>query len=372
MEPIKRRIEKFRKILEKRDFDAFLVLVEQNRRYLSGYAGEDTQFDETAGALFITKERLVLATDSRYDLQAEREAPLFEVVTYKKGVEKEAPSILEKLGAKRLGFESVRLTHLQYGKLRKELDESSVSEVELVPAEDLVETLRIVKEEGEIEAMKAALRIAESVFHEYLPEIKPGMTEKQVAWELEKRIRENGGEALSFSSIVASGPNGALPHAIPTDRKIAEGEPLLFDWGVKLDGYCSDISRTVVFGRPDKVFKEVFQTVYDAQRKAIEAIKPGMTGKEADRVAREFIDAGKFKDKFNHSLGHGVGLAVHESPRLSPLKEDLLEPGMVFTVEPGIYLPEWGGVRLENMVVLREHGAEVLNETDPALNYVLD
>ncbi len=372
MENIKRRIEKFGKILEKQDFDAFMVLVEQNRRYLSGYTGEDTQFDETAGALFITKDRLVLATDSRYDLQAEREAPLFEVVTYKKGMEKEAPFILEKLGANRLGFESVRLSCLQHGKLRKALDESSVAHVELVPSEDLIETLRIVKEEEEIQAIKAALRIAERVFCDYLPEIKPGMTERQVAWELEKRIRGNGGEALSFPSIIASGPNGALPHAVPTDRKIVRGEPLLFDWGVKLGGYCSDISRTVTIGRPDSVFKEVFQTVYDAQRKAIESIKPGTTGKEADKVAREFIDAGKFKDKFNHGLGHGVGLAVHESPRLSPLKEDLLEPGMVFTVEPGIYLPEWGGVRLENMVVLREHGAEVLNETDPASNYVLD
>jgi Xaa-Pro aminopeptidase len=198
------------------------------------------------------------------------------------------------------------------------------------------------------------------------------MTEKQVAWELEKRMRESGAEALSFPTIVASGPNGALPHAVPSDRPIGRGEPVLFDWGVKLDGYCSDISRTVVFGTPDRTFKEVFQTVRDAQRKAIDALKPGMTGKEADRIAREHIDATRFKNKFGHGLGHGTGLAVHESPRLSPLREDLLEPGMVFTVEPGIYLPEWGGVRLENMVAMTESGAEVLNGTDPEKCHVLD
>ncbi len=361
---IEKRIGILRKKLEKNDLDTFMVLVEQNRYYLSGYTGEDTQFDETAGALFVTADHLILATDSRFDLQAKNEAPLYEVTTYQKGLEKEIPAIAQKLNTKRLGFESVRLTYLQYRKIRKELDEQHQSGIELVGTENMVEDLRMIKEEPEIRALKDALKIAENVFYDFIPHLKPGMTEKDISWEMEKRMRQAGADALSFPTIVASGPNSALPHAIASDRKIKENEPLLFDWGVKLKGYCSDISRTVILGNPDNTFRKVFQTVYDAQQKAIESIKPGMTGKQVDQVAREHIDNTELKGKFAHGLGHGTGLAVHEGPRLSPLREDLLAPGMVFTVEPGIYIPEWGGVRLENMVVLREYGAEVLNESD--------
>jgi Xaa-Pro aminopeptidase len=209
-------------------------------------------------------------------------------------------------------------------------------------------------------------------FMSFIPHLKPGMTEKDISWQMEKRMREKGADALSFPTIVASGPNSALPHAIVSDRKIKEGEPLLFDWGAKLNGYCSDISRTVILGNPDNTFMKIFQTVYDAQQKAIEAIKPGMTGKQVDQVAREHIDSTEFKGKFAHGLGHGTGLAVHEGPRLSPLREDLLEPGMVVTVEPGIYIQEWGGVRLENMIVVRDYGAEVLNGTDSSKYTVWD
>jgi Xaa-Pro aminopeptidase len=361
---IKKRIETIRKSLKKNHLDTFMVLIEQNRYFLSGYKGEDTQFDETAGALFITPDQLVLATDSRFSLQAENEAPLYEIITYKKGLEKEIPAIAQKLKIKQLGFESVRLTCLQYQKIRQELDENNHSEIKLIHTENIVEELRIIKEEHEIQALKNALKIAEDVFADIFSLLEPGMTEKEISWQMEKQLRERGADALSFPTIVASGPNSALPHAIVTDRKITEGEPVLFDWGVKLNGYCSDISRTVILGMPDDTFRRVFQTVYEAQQKAIEAIKPGMTGKQVDQIAREHIDSTEFRGKFSHGLGHGTGLAVHEGPRLSPLKEDLLEPGMVFTVEPGIYIPEWGGVRLENMVVLRDYGAEVLNNSD--------
>ncbi len=369
---IEKRVEALRKRLEKNDLDTFMVLVEQNRHYLSGYTGEDTQFDETAGALFISPDHLVLATDSRFDLQAKREASLYEIITYKKGLEKEIPAIVKKLKTKRLGFESVRMSVLQYRKIQKELDEHHLSGIELIDTENMVEDLRMIKEESEILTLKNALKIAENMFCDLLPSLKIGMTEKEIAWNMEKQMRENGADALSFPSIVASGPNSALPHAIVSKRKINKGEPLLFDWGVKLKGYCSDISRTILLGRPDHLFKKVFQLVYDAQQKAIEAIKPGMTGKQVDQVAREYIDRSEFKGKFSHGLGHGTGLAVHEGPRLSPLREDLLEPGMVFTIEPGIYIPDWGGVRLENMVVLREYGAEVLNETDASRYTLVD
>lgn len=367
---IENRIERVRKTLRKEGVDAFMVLVEENRRYLSGFTGEDTQFDESAGALFITGSRLLLATDSRYDLQAGAEAPLYEVFTYRNGLAKELPEILRNLDTRRLGFESIRLTCLQHEKMVESLKESGLS-VRLKPLENVVEALRIIKSENEIEALRRALHLAESVFIGIRPTLLPGMTEKEVAWAMEKGMREGGAEALSFPVIVASGPTAALPHAIPGDRPLGSGEPVLFDWGARLDGFCSDISRTVLMGTPDETFKKVFDTVFEAQRRAIAAIRPGISGKAVDRVARAHIESAGFGGKFGHGLGHGTGLAIHEAPRLSPVKDDTLEPGMVFTVEPGIYLPEWGGVRLENMVVLRDDGPEVLNRTRPDENHLM-
>ena len=362
---IKNRLMLLRQSLAEKKFDTLMVIVEENRRYLSGFTGEDTQFDESAGALFLTDSKLILATDSRYELQAKNEASLFEIVCYKEGLAKELPDIANMLGIKRLGFESVRMSFMQHSKMAEEL-ESSGMQVELVPAEDIVENLRLIKDETEIDTLKKALSIAESVFKNIKSTIKPGMTEMQLAWAMEKEIREAGAQSLSFPTIVASGPNSALPHAIPSDREFKAGEPVLFDWGARLDGYCSDISRTVIIGAPDKTFKKVFTTVHDAQKMATDAIKPGMSSKAVDKIARDHIEKAGFKEYFGHGLGHGTGLAVHEVPKISPLKDIKLEPGMVFTVEPGIYIPGWGGIRLENMVVVRDNGVEVLNQIDPA------
>jgi Xaa-Pro aminopeptidase len=357
---IEKRIEAFRAMLEKQKLDAFMVLIDENRQYLSGYSGEDTQFDESAGALLIGPKELILATDARYDLQAKSEAPLYDIVTYKKGFSKELPSLLKQMDAKRIGFEKTRMTCYLFEKIQEELKENSLN-IELIGFETFTESLRIQKDEFEIQMIKKALAIAENVFMEFVHTLRPGMTEKQAAWELEKRLKDAGADTLSFPIIAAFGRNSALPHAVPSDKPLCEGEPLLFDWGVKLDGYCSDISRTVIIGNPDATFQKVFQTVLEAQQKAIEAIRPKLSGKSVDAIAREHIDAMGYKDRFGHGLGHGVGLAVHEGPRLSPLKDDELDIGMVVTVEPGIYLPDWGGVRLENMVAVRESGAEILN-----------
>jgi len=362
---IKNRLMLLRKSLAEKDFDTLMVSVEENRSFLSGFTGEDTQFDESAGALFITDSKLILATDSRYELQAKNEAPLFKIICYKEGLSKELPNIADMLGTKKIGFESVRMSYMQYSKMVGELKSSGI-QVELVPAEDTVENLRLKKDETEIDTLKKALLIAESVFKHIKSIIKPGMTENQLAWAMEKEMREAGAQSLSFPTIVASGPNSALPHAIPSGRKIRGGEPILFDWGAKLDGYCSDISRTVIIGPPDETFKKVFSTVHDAQQMATDAVKPGISSKAVDKIARDHIEKSGFKGKFGHGLGHGTGLSVHEHPRLSPLKETTLETGMVFTVEPGIYIPGWGGIRLENMVVVRDDGVEVLNKIDPA------
>ncbi len=363
---IENRLSRLRKSLSDKNVDTFMVLIEENRRYLSGFTAQDTQFDESAGVLFITDTKLILATDSRYELQAGSESPLYDIVCYKKGLDKELSNILRTLKTKKLSFESIRMSYMQYKKISRQLKSDNLR-VELVPTDNIVENLRVIKEESEIKEIKKALSIAESIFTKFISILKPGMTEKESAWIIEKEMHEAGADSLSFPSIAASGPNSALPHAIPGNRKLKAHEPILFDWGARLNGYSSDISRTLVLGCPDDTFKRVYKTVLDAQAMAIDAIKPGISGKSIDKIARDHIEKMGFKGKFGHGLGHGTGLAVHERPKLSPLKDTKLEPQMVFTVEPGVYLPGWGGVRLENMVVVRENGAEVLNRTDPAI-----
>lgn len=357
---IEDRIHATRKSFPDANIDTLLVLIEESRRYLSGYTGEDNGFDESAGALLISDSQLILATDSRFELQARQEASLYDVVCYKEGLAESLPDLLKSLDAEKLGFESNRLSFSQYTSFDRGLKDRHM-DVDLVPVENIVEHLRIVKSESEIEKTRDALVIAENAFSRFVQDIRPGMTEVSAAWAMEKGMRDTGADALSFPTICASGPNSALPHAIPSNRRLGIGEPVLFDWGVRLNGYCSDISRTVIIGKPDEMFRDVFQVVNDAQQMAIDAIKAGVSSKAVDGIARNHIDKKGFKGKFGHGLGHGTGLSVHEQPRLSPLNETILEAGMIVTVEPGIYLPDWGGIRLENMVVVRDDGAEVLN-----------
>ncbi|MDY6989515.1 MAG: Xaa-Pro peptidase family protein [Thermodesulfobacteriota bacterium] len=357
---IKNRLTRLRAKLGNQGLDTLLVLQGENRRYLSGFTGQDGQCDESAGALFITPDQQWLATDSRYETQAAMEAPEFNIYCYDKGLAQALPEILKALHAERVGFESVRVSYQQFQEFDKELTKQG-SHVSLVPTKDLVEELRITKDAKELEAMVQSLALSESAFETILEALSPGLTEKDLAWRLEKALREKGAEALAFPPIVAAGPNAALPHAIPTDRPVNQNEPILFDWGSRLNGYCSDISRTMVLGRPDDTFRTVYQAVRDAQSMATEAIRPGISTQAIDKIARDHIAAKGFGHRFGHGLGHGVGLAVHEKPRLGPTHPTNLEVGMVATVEPGIYIPRWGGVRLENMVVVQEHGAELLN-----------
>jgi len=367
---IESRLGAFRKELDAQPFDTLMVLVAENRHYLSGYSADDGQFDETAGVLLVSSEKAVLVTDSRYDLQAAREAPLFEVLRYRKALASELPDILASMGTRRLGFESVRMSCSQHQELSEEIQKRG-SVIELIPCRDLIENLRIRKDLSEIGAIRKALSLTETVFVDFIRTVQAGATEKALAWELEKRLRQAGADALSFPSIVASGPNSALPHAVPTDRPVRPGEPILFDFGIRLDGYCSDISRMAYIEAPDETYKNIYATVLEAQQRAIRALEPGISTKSVDEEARGHISAMGYGDNFGHGLGHGVGLAIHEDPRLSPLKDATLAPGMICTVEPGIYIPDWGGVRLENMVVVTETGVEVLNQTDPAEMIIL-
>jgi Xaa-Pro aminopeptidase len=225
----------------------------------------------------------------------------------------------------------------------------------------MVEALRVVKDASEVAVTLRAVQCAENAFRRLIDWMQPGMTERVVARKLEELMVAGGAEGAAFPIIVAAGPNSAKPHAVPGDRPITVGEPILFDWGARVDGYCSDISRTLVFGQPDDRFQHVYAVVREAQDAALAAIRAGVNGQRVDAVARDAIARAGFEGRFGHSLGHGTGLAVHEAPRLSPHSEDSLAAGMIVTVEPGIYLPDWGGVRLENQVLVTDNGAEVLN-----------
>ena len=360
MEQTKSRIEAVRERLTKENLDAVLILNGDNRFYLSGFTGEDHQCDESAGALIVSQSELCLATDSRFELQAQQEAPMYRVTIYRKGLSEKLVEFVQRNNIKRLGVEATRVTLQQQKAFLKEFREKSVA-IELVPIDELVEQLRVVKSEAEIDLTYKALAIAMEAFRAVVKKIQPGHSEKQVAWQMEMKMRQAGADALSFPVIVASGPNSALPHAIPTEREIRAGEPILFDWGCKFAGYCSDTSRTVVIGKPDETFIKVYQTVLEAQQRAVKAIKAGASSRTVDAVARNFIHAEGFEGKFGHGLGHGTGLAVHEAPRLSPLRDSVLQSGMIVTVEPGIYLSDWGGVRLEHQVVVRADKAEVMD-----------
>lgn len=357
------RIERLRQKMNHSDLDAFLVLIEANRRYLSGYTAEDGQFDETAGALLITGRHSILATDARYDLQAHQEAPAFEVVRYRKSLYDTLPELFSRVKARRVGFESARLTVKHHGELMDRIQDASIP-ARLIATEDQVESMRQAKDTHEVAITRKAVRCAETAFRRLCEWMRPGMTETAVARKLEDLMCAAGAEGASFPIIVAAGTNSAKPHAVPGNQPIAVGEPLLLDWGAKCDGYCSDISRTIVFGPPNDQFDKIYTIVRKAQAAAIAAIKPGAHGQAVDAIARETIEQAGFGNHFGHSLGHGTGLCIHEAPRLSPHSNDTLAAGMIVTVEPGIYLPDWGGIRLENQVVVTANGADLLNTLD--------
>lgn len=357
-------ITRLKKTLHNRKLDGLLVTQPHNRRYLSGFKAGDMNIAESSGALLIPRRgQPLLLTDFRYQLEAETEAVGFEVHIYKKGMLALLKDILAKHGLKKLAFESHYFLHQTSEKLAQMAKKIGV---ELIATSGLVEHLRLCKSPTEMERIKAAVLLNEQVFQEVFNKLKPGMTERQVAIKIESLMREKGASGPSFDTIVASGSNGANPHAVPGDRPLAAGEPIIIDMGLILDGYCSDMTRTVVLGEPDAKTRKIFRLVRKAQQAGIKAIRAGIPGAEVDRAARQIITRGGYGAQFGHSLGHGVGLAVHEEPALSSRYKKNLKAGMVVTVEPGIYLPGWGGVRLENMVMVTEKGCEVLN-TDTTL-----
>jgi len=350
------RLTKLREALTTEGLDAILIAQPENRRYLSGFTG-------SAGVLLISQDQAILATDFRYYEQVEKQAPDFRLAKITDKFKTLLPELVHQVGAKRVGFESAHLTVDQY----KEWEEVAEG-FELVPTKELVEGIRAVKDENEQSKIRKSIALADEAFVHIVGVIEPGMTEKEVAWELEVFMRTHGAEKMAFDLIVGSGPNGAMPHATVSERVIRAGEPIVIDMGAMIDGYNSDLTRTICAGRPDDKFKEIYNIVLEAQCTAEQSIRPGMTGKQADGIARQVIEEAGYGEHYGHGLGHGVGLAVHEKPGVGRLSEDVLEPGMVFTVEPGIYLPGWGGVRIEDIVVMREDGVQVLTQASKKLN----
>jgi Xaa-Pro aminopeptidase len=352
------RLAALRQGLAPKEVEALLVSGPENRRYLSGF----TAGDPDAGVLLITAKAAWLLTDFRYQLWAGQEALGFEVLVYKESLGATLSEVLRQHRVNRLGFEGSSLTYGQYQRLNQAVAEAGLK-VDWVPVDGLTEDLRETKTPAELAAIRRALNLSEAVLRQVAGELAPGLTERQVAWEIEKRLREAGAEGLAFPPIVAAGLNSAMPHHQPGDYPLKAGEPIIIDMGGRLNGYCADLTRTFILGPPDDQFRKIYRLVRQAQMRAEKGIKAGMDSLTADGLAREVIAQAGYGDAFGHSLGHGVGLAVHEAPSLSPYKErnTVLKAGSVVTVEPGIYLAGWGGVRLENLALLHPDHAEVLN-----------
>jgi Xaa-Pro aminopeptidase len=354
------RLEKLRHGLAQKELDVLVVSQPENRRYLSGFTG-------SAGWLIISKSIASLAVDFRYIEQAKKEAPDFDVTHVKGDMVGWMPKFLSDFGFKRAGFEADQVPFATYEKLFKTVKDDGC-QLDFIPASGLVESIRAVKEPEELKFITEAVELADATFDQAKSILRPGMTEKEVAWGLEKFLREKGSQAVPFDIIVASGRNAALPHAKPSEQLILKNVPVVIDLGARVNGYCSDLTRTFVIGDGDKTFFKIYDIVLGAQLTALATIVAGINGDQADRLARTVIEQAKYGDAFGHGLGHGVGLETHESPRLGPNSSDLLVDGMVFTIEPGIYIAAWGGIRIEDTVVMENGKVKSLTRADKKAN----
>ena len=352
---LKNRRQNLLRQLDEREIEGVFISQPENRYYLSG-------FDGSAGYLLITHKDIVLATDFRYLEQGKIQAPQCQIFKIEGDIEKWFPGLLSGLDLRQLGFEAGHTSFFLYRKLSSALTKAKLP-LGLTPVEGLVEDLRAVKEAEEIESISRASAISDAAFEYAETIICPGMTEQELAWEIEKFMRERGSQAIPFDIIVASGPNAALPHAKPSPRQLTPGEPVVIDIGAKVAGYSSDLTRTICLGTQDETFGRVYDIVLGAQMAAVATTGEGMTGGEADMVARTVIEEAGYKEAFGHGLGHGVGLSPHEAPRLGPNSAGKLANGMVFTIEPGIYLAGWGGVRIEDTAVMENGRIRVISQS---------
>ncbi|RCW86018.1 Xaa-Pro aminopeptidase [Halanaerobium sp. DL-01] len=352
---MEKRINKLRSKMKEKEIEAFFITSRKNVRYLTGFTG-------TAGRLLITKNDNIFITDSRYTEQAEAQTEACRIEVINSRVVEGIGKLLKKSDVDELAFESEHTTYSEFQEYREKFPIGK-----LIPQKNIVEKLRTIKEASEVELIKKAVEISDRAFFHILNFIRPGITEKEVSLELEFSMKKGGGEANAFDFIVASGKRGALPHGVAADKKLEVGDLITMDFGTVYRGYHSDITRTVALGEPDEKLKEIYDLVFTAQKKVIEEIKAGMTAVEADSIARDFIKNSGYGDNFGHGLGHGVGLQIHEAPRLSYSSNDVLKEGMIVTDEPGIYVSGLGGVRIEDDLLIKEDGCQVLNSAPKEL-----
>ncbi len=375
-----RRVRELRASLSEAKLDAYLAASQYNRRYLTGFTPTDTDLTESSGLVLVTQQSLNLVTATfflsslEHEIVASGATPLLmdEVPGHKLIAE-----VLAREGVKRIGFEQDWFSYARYDQIRKGVAESDVS-VEWVPSDDLVQAVRVRKDAAEIETIRRAADLANRAFAQLVSELRLGMTERQIALRLDSLMLAMGASAPSFETIVAGGPGGALPHAVPSDREVQIGEPLLIDFGCRLDGYCSDLTRTICLGTPEPKLVEIYAGVRAAQDAAEDALRAGARrGREVDTAGWDVLKSSGLIEKPMHSMGHGVGMAVHEIPYISSPRRDDPEldaelkkyegigANMIITIEPGVYIPGWGGVRLEDMVLVREDGIEILTDRNP-------
>lgn len=335
------------KILDKENLDALLFLSLENIRYLCGFTGSE-------GVLLVTKQERFFLSDFRYEAQAQKELRGAIFRRYGQKIDG-LVKWLKNLRVKRLGFEARALNYEDFSLLRAKLPR-----LNLIPLVKEISRLRVRKSVEEVNKIRQAVKIATESFKGILPKIKSGSKEKSIATMMEVQIIRRGGQKSAFPTIVASGPRAALPHGVASEKVLKKGEMVVIDFGACWEGYHSDETKTLILGKPTKQLKEIYELVLRAQEKAIKMIRPGVSLKKIDQTARETIARAGYGKFFGHGTGHGLGLAVHEEPRISPRATGVAEEGMVFTIEPGIYIPDWGGVRLEDLVLVTSAGWEKL------------
>lgn len=347
------RVLRLREDMGKLNLDAVLIEESKNKRYISGFTG-------TAGSIIITKEKCILFTDFRYIQQANNQTNNFEIIEISRT--NPLTNFLKEMNIKRLGFEDDKMSFATYRNYK-----DSLTGTEMVSLKGLMLNLRAVKDEDELNTIRQTAKIADNGFMHIINFIKPGMKESEVALELEFFMRKQGASSASFDFIVASGKRSSMPHGVASDKVIEVGDFVTIDFGCVYNGYCSDMTRTIVVGKANDKQKEIYNIVLEAQLKVIEHAKANMTGIELDNIARQYIIEKGYGDKFGHGLGHGIGLDIHELPNVNVLGENVLKPNMVISDEPGIYIEDFGGVRIEDLLIITEDGCEVINSSPKEL-----
>lgn len=348
------KLTKLRNAFGEAGIDGILLTNQHSRRYMTNFTG-------TAGVVLISNERALFITDFRYVEQAQKQAVGYEIVQHTGTIIEEVAKQVKDLGIQKLGFEQDTLTYSSYTAYKGEVD------AEFVATSGIVEKLRLIKTDSEIKILKEAAQIADAAFEHILSFIRPGVSEIEVSNELEFFMRKQGATSSSFDIIVASGLRSALPHGVASEKLIEKGDFVTLDFGAYYKGYCSDITRTIAVGEPSDKLKEIYNIVLEAQLRGVSDIKAGLTGREADALTRDYITEKGYGEYFGHSTGHGIGLEIHEAPSLAFRSETVLEPGMAVTVEPGIYIPNVGGVRIEDDIIVTAEGNEVLTKSPKEL-----